>query len=340
MQVVVIGAGRMGAIRTEDLAADPRVSEIVVVNRSDEKAQSLARQFGVTARPWDELDSLRPDAYVVAVATDAHSSLLTSLLERQVPVLCEKPIALTLRETDEVITSTRLHGSDLMVGFQRRFDPGIRRAHDLAVSGDLGTLYSLQLLSHDRTPSPREFIAGSGGIFRDLHVHDFDLVRWICGAEVETVYATKAVRSQWQYAEFGDADVCQMHLMTSTGVQVAVSGTRHHALGHEVRMEIHGSGDSVAAGLNPRTPLHALDGDLDEALALDVNVRPYTGFVDRFRDAFRHETAAFLGLVAGEHANPCPPEDARESLRIAVACEESIRRGTVVRVADITSESD
>ena len=337
MQVVVIGAGRMGAIRTEDLVADPRVDEVLIVNRTPDRATALARQFGARPLAWADLDSVRPDAYVAALATDAHSDLLTALLSRRVPVLCEKPIALTLEHTDEIIACAEGHGTPLQIGFQRRFDPGIRRARDLVAGGVVGTLYSMIMVAHDHTPSSREFLAGSGGIFRDMHVHDFDLVRWITGAEVETVYATKAVRAHAQYAEFDDADATQIQLVTTDGVQVTVSGTRHDALGHDVRLEIHGSLDSVAAGLNPRTPLRALDGEISPDAALDLNRRPYAGFVDRFRDAFRNETAAFVSLVTGEGGNPCPPDSARESLRIAIACEESIATGEAVRVADIGS---
>ncbi|MBK9740755.1 MAG: Gfo/Idh/MocA family oxidoreductase [Actinobacteria bacterium] len=338
MQVVVIGAGRMGAIRAVDLSADPRVTDVVIVNRTPDRAASLARELGATDVAWEDLSTLRPDAFVAALATDAHTDLLTGLLEQRVPVLCEKPIALTLEHTDEIIACAERYGTPIQIGFQRRFDPGISRARDLVVAGRLGVLYSMMMTAHDHTPSPREFIAGSGGIFRDMHVHDFDLVRWITGSEVATVYATKAVRAQHQYAEFDDADATQIQLVTVDGIQVSISGTRHDPLGHDVRMEIFGSADSVVAGLNPRTPLHSLDGDADPSASLGMNDRPYTGFVDRFREAFRVETAAFVSMVAGEAANACPPDAARESLRIAIACEESVRRGGVVHVADIGPE--
>ena len=337
MKVVVVGAGRMAAIRSEDLASDARVEQVLIANRSPGRAHDLARAVGATPVDWSEVLTVDADAYVVALATDAHAGLLADLAERAAPILCEKPIALTLTHTEEVIRHARHHSAPLQVGFQRRFDPGIRRARDLVAGGGLGVVYSMAMTSHDHTPSTREFLAGSGGIFRDLHVHDFDLVRWMTGSEVETVYATRAVRAHEQYAEFDDADVAQVHLVTSSGVQVAVSGARHDALGHDVRMDIFGSADSVAVGLNPRTPLHALDGDVDPTATLDINRDPYLGFVDRFRTAFRDETAAFVGFVRGESGNPCPPESALESLRIAIACEASVARGEAVRVAEMTS---
>ncbi len=333
MRILVVGAGRMGAIRVEDLAADPRVSEVLVTNRTQARATELAERFGARALPWDEATAVVADGTVVAVGTDAHGDLLDGILRHGRPVLCEKPIALTLADTQRVIDTAADHGADLQIGFQRRFDQAIRAVHQRIADGSVGTLYSMTMTAHDHTPSPREFIAGSGGIFRDMHVHDLDLVRWLTGSEVASVHATKAVREHHQYGEFDDADVSSILAVTQSGVQVLITGTRHDARGHDVRLEVHGSLDSLSAGLNARTPLLTMEGDLP------IGERPYTGFVDRFRDAFRAETAAFASLVEGSIPNPCPPDSALESLRAAIACEESIRRGAPVVVADIdTSE--
>jgi myo-inositol 2-dehydrogenase/D-chiro-inositol 1-dehydrogenase len=329
MRILVLGAGRMGAIRVEDLTADARVDEVLVANRTESRAASLAASFGAVHVPWSDASGSDVDATVVAVGTDAHGTLLDAVLQQGRPVLCEKPIALTLGGTQHAIDVAERHGTALQIGFQRRFDPAIREVHDRIRDGRVGVLYSMTMTAHDHTPSPREFIAGSGGIFRDMHVHDLDLVRWLAGTEVETVYATKAVRAQHQYAEFDDADVSTILAVTTSGVQVLITGTRHDALGQDVRLEAHGSLDSVSAGLNSRTPLHALEGDLS------IGANPYTGFVDRFREAFREETAAFVALALGQADNACPPDSALESLRIAIACEESVACGGPVRVADI-----
>ncbi len=329
MRVLVLGAGRMGAIRVADLVDDPRVDEVIVANRTESRAADVAARLGAGQVSWADALATGADAIVVAVGTDAHGTLLDQVLRRGRPVLCEKPIALTLRTTQHAIDLADRHGTDLQIGFQRRFDPTIRELHERIRDGRVGVLYSMTMTAHDHTPSPREFIAGSGGIFRDMHVHDLDLVRWLTDSEVETVHATKAVRAQQQYAELDDADVSTIHAVTSNGVQVLISGTRHDALGQDVRVEVHGSLDSVSAGLTSRTPLHALEGDLR------IGTDPYTGFVDRFRDAFREETAAFVSLARGEAGNACPPDSALESLRVAIACEESVARGGPVRVADI-----
>ena len=329
MRILVVGAGRMGAIRVEDLVADPRVDEVLVTNRTAERADEVAERHGASAVPWAHATDDIADATVVAVGTDVHGDLLDRILRHGRPVLCEKPIALTLADTQRVIDLADEHAVPLQIGFQRRFDAPIRAVKDAIADGSVGTLYSMTMTAHDHQPSPREFIAGSGGIFRDMHVPDLDLVRWLTGSEVESVTATKRVREHLQYGEFDDADVSSILAVTESGVQVVITGTRHDALGHDVRLEVHGSRDSVSAGLNPRTPLRTMENDLP------VNTHPYTGFVDRFRDAFRHETGAFVALARGESSNPCPPDSALESLRIAIACEESVRRNGPVAVAEI-----
>ena len=187
MRIAVIGAGRMGSIRVEDLVADPRVDDVLVANRTPERARALAGRFGATAVEWSRVGDLDVDATVVALATDAHADLLETVLAQGRPVLCEKPIALTLADSEAVIALAQRHGASLQVGFQRRFDPGLRAVRDRVADGGLGTVYALRLLSHDHTPSTPEFIAGSGGIFRDLHVHDLDLAAWLTGEQIETV---------------------------------------------------------------------------------------------------------------------------------------------------------
>jgi myo-inositol 2-dehydrogenase/D-chiro-inositol 1-dehydrogenase len=329
MKVLVMGAGRMGAIRVEDLAADPRVTEVMITNRNQPKAQALADQFGATVVPWDNATDKIADAVVVAVGTDGHEFVLNGVLPHALPVLCEKPIALTLEGTQAAIDLAQRSGSSLQIGFQRRFDSAIREVHDTIESGAVGTLYALTMTAHDFTPSTKEFMGGSGGIFRDLHVHDFDLIRWLTGSEIEKVYATKAVREFPDYAEFDDADVTSINATTVSGVQVTVSGTRHGALGHDVRLEVFGSTDTLSAGLNQRTPLRTMEGDLA------LNTDAYHGFVDRFRDAFRNETQSFVSFALGDIANPCPPESALESLRAAIACEHSIISGSAVEVAQV-----
>ena len=332
MRIVVVGAGRMGVIRAEDLATDGRVDEIVITNRNPERAAELAARVGGSVAPWPS-DTSNPDTwptadgYAVTTTTDTHADIIGALASLGRPLLIEKPLAMSLEETDRIID---LSGDVTMqIGFQRRFDAGIRAIKDAIDSGRLGVLYTMTLTAHDMTPGSPDYIAGSGGTFRDMLVHDLDLARWLSGSEIATVYATGHVRDNPDYAAANDHDVVAVHLTMANGVPILISGTRHDPVGHDIRMEAFGSLDSISAGLNHRTPIHLADGDLN------VDADPYGGFMDRFRAAFTAETSAFVDVVRGERDNPCPPEASRAALAAAVACEISAREGRVVDMTEI-----
>ena len=325
MRIAVIGAGRMGALRTEDLVKVG--AEETVFNRTLAGAKTLADKFNSQHGEISDIQKSKFDAYVVATATDSHIGLLDNLIPLGKPILCEKPISLTVEDTDSVIEVCKKFGTQIQVGFQRRFDPPISKAANLVAGGEVGTLYAMHMHAHDHLPSTLEFLEGSGSIYRDLHVHDFDLIRWITQSEISKVYATQAVREHKQYAKYDDADVSLISLTTASGVQVAITGTRHNPVGHDVRIEVFGSKDSISVGLNPKTPIHDIDGQLNFA---DVR---YKGFIERFREAFTQESQAFHQFAKGEIANPCPPKSAREALRVAIACEESIKSGSAVSIA-------
>jgi myo-inositol 2-dehydrogenase/D-chiro-inositol 1-dehydrogenase len=206
------------------------------------------------------------------------------------------------------------------------------QAREFVESGSLGTVYDLVLASRDHTPPGRDFLPGSGGIFRDLHVHDFDIASWIVGSPIETVQATRAIRGEGDYAEFDDADVTKIIATTESGVPISITGTRHDARGHDVRLEVFGSQDSLSAGITSRTPLLTLDG-ADVGIDNDV----YSGFIDRFREAFRAETTAFVDVIAGA-PNPCPPSAALDALRAAIACERAVATGQRILVRDVSDE--
>lgn len=164
---------------------------------------------------------------------------------RGVADLLEKPIALTLRDTAEVIEHAGRAGNLLQIAFQRRLDPDYGRAYRAVRDG---TLYSIRITAHDAEPAPEEFIASSGGTYRDLHIHDFDLARWLTGLDVEWVYAVGSVRGFDRYARFGDVDNAAILMTMSDGLPVIVTGTRHNPRGHDLRMEVFGSRESLSIG--------------------------------------------------------------------------------------------
>jgi len=197
MRIAVLGTGRMGSARAKLL----RSEEVLLAGGDPARTAAVAAACGATPVTVEEALAGTPDGVVVASATDRHAEHLLAAAELGVPVLCEKPIALTVEDTRAAVEALARTGATVQVGFQRRFDPGFAAARE----ADVGTRYSLRITARDADPAEEHYIPGSGGIFRDMHVHDFDLARWISGREVATVYATGAVRGFERFArQYGE----------------------------------------------------------------------------------------------------------------------------------------
>lgn len=235
MRIAVLGAGRIGSFRARVLSELPAVDEIIMGNRTVERAEKLAREVGGTAGTIEEAIGSEPDAVFVSLVTELHAEALHRCIDAGLPIFCEKPIALTLPETAGVIEHADRAGNLIQVAFQRRLDPDYLRAYQQIRDGRLGTLYSIRITAHDAEPAPEEFIASSGGTYRDLHIHDFDLARWLTGLEVEQVYAVGSVRGFDRYAKYDDVDNVAILMNMSDGLPVLITGTRHNPRGHDFR---------------------------------------------------------------------------------------------------------
>jgi myo-inositol 2-dehydrogenase / D-chiro-inositol 1-dehydrogenase len=319
MKIGLLGAGRIGVLHAGVLADDPGVDQILVGDADQERAEEVAGKVGGEAGPIEAVLESGPDAVVIAASTPAHAPLIRAAVEANVPAFCEKPIALDLGETIEIVREVEDSGATLQIGFQRRFDAGYTEARRLVETGALGTIYSLRLATHDPEPPPEEYIPASGGIFRDLHIHDFDILRWLTGGEVEEVFATGSVRNFDFFAEHDDVDTAAALIKMRDGVVAVLTGGRHDPLGYDVRAEIFGSRDSIAVGVDRRTPLRSVEPGISPS-----GKDAYPNFQDRFLEAYTAEMEHFLALVRGEVGNPCTAADALEALRIAMAADLSL----------------
>ena len=328
MRVGLIGAGRIGAFHARTLADHPTVTGVVVTDPLLERAEVVATDVGGTVAPDapSMLESI--DAMVVAAATDVHAEMMLLAAEAGIPVFCEKPIATDLPATDVVVERLRALGIPAQIGFQRRFDFGYRGAKDLVDSGRLGHLYSVRTTTHDYDPPPPGY--HDTGIFKDTQIHDFDILRFVTGQEVVEAYADGHTTTTEEFGEDRPVDTGVVILSLTDGTRTLMSGIRHDPLGHDVRMELFGTRDSVSVGLEPRLPLRSVEN----GVAPPAEPTPKT-FLDRFAPAYRDEIAAFVEVTEGRLASPCTPEDAREALRIAVACDVSRAEHRPVEMKEI-----
>jgi myo-inositol 2-dehydrogenase/D-chiro-inositol 1-dehydrogenase len=332
LRVGVVGVGRIGAHHARSLLALAGVAELVVADADPARAELVARELGASATAPAALIESTPDALVIATPTPAHVPFLRLAAEAGVPTFCEKPVALELAALDEVAAEVEATGTLVQIGFQRRFDAGYRAARDAVAAGRVGRLLVLRAATHDPAPPGEEYVAASGGIFRDLHIHDFDAIRFVTGREVVEVYADGAVRETPWFARHDDVDAAVATLRLDDGALAVVTGTRRDPLGYDVRLEVFGTGDSIAVGVDERSPYRSVEQG--QAPPAD----PYRTFLDRFDAAYRAELEAFVAAVRVGGPSPCTLADARAALAIAVAADRSRAERRPVAVEEVGPE--
>jgi myo-inositol 2-dehydrogenase/D-chiro-inositol 1-dehydrogenase len=323
----VIGLGRIGTFHTETLSNLDGLDELVVTDERTDVARAVAAKYGVKAvDSVEELLSSGIDGVVVAAATPAHAELTLAAVERGIPTLCEKPIASTAAESARVAES----GVPVQVGYQRRFDTAFAAAKRAVDDGSLGILHTVRSTTMDPAPPPMDYIKGSGGIFRDCAVHDFDIINWITGQRAVEVYATGSVQGDPLFSEYKDVDTAAVIVKFDGGALGVVSNARYNARGYDCRLEVHGFDDSVAAGWDQGVPLRNIDPQNDFPTGPSHHF-----FMDRFTEAFRTELAMFVEVAKGGPVLGATVADAVEVAYLAEAATESLRRGVPVRIDEV-----
>ncbi len=333
LHVGVIGVGRIGAFHVESLRALDGVSALTLADADATRALQVAKDLDANAAETPEaLVDAGVDALVIATATAGHAPLLRLAAAAGIPAFCEKPVALDLAAIDDVLEEVSRAGILVQIGFQRRFDAGYRAARDAVATGTLGSLLAVRAATHDPAPPAEAYIAASGGIFRDLSIHDFDAVRYVTGEDIVEVYADGAVRETPWFAEHGDVDVAVAVLRMSGGALGILSGTRHDPLGYDVRLEVFGVSDSISVGVDRRSPLRSVE----PGAASPADAR-YGNFLERFELAYRAELAAFVEAVRNGGESPCPLSEARAALLVALAADRSRAERRPVSIEEVAS---
>lgn len=338
MKVGVVGAGRIGTVHTKTLIGQPGITEVIVVDSSTDALAQLQESAstvdsGANLVISHDLDSISDggcDALVVAAPTPMHADLIVWGVDAGMAVFCEKPIALDQVSTQRVVQLVESTGAIVQIGFQRRFDPGFIAARELLVNGELGQLYSARILTFDPAPPPPEYIAGSGGMFRDTHIHDFDSLLWVIGKPAQDVWATGSVVQHDWISDHDDVDTTAIVIRFTDGSLATINGSRSNPRGYDVRMELLGERESVSVGHGQRTPVWHMDNSEPPTAA-------YESFVERFADAYEAQIVAFIASVESGVQVGCTVQEARDALILADAADYSRRTGRIVSVESIAS---
>ena len=330
MRFAVLGAGRIGQVHANALSQVAGAKFVAIADPFAEAARAVQAAHGCDIRTIDQIvasDDI--DAVLICTPTDTHADLIERFARAGKAIFCEKPVDLEIDRVRACLDVVQQTGSFLMIGFQRRFEPDfnvIKRAID---DGKIGNVEMITLTSRDPSPPPISYIERSGGIFRDMTIHDFDVARWLLGEEVETVQAAASVLVDPAIGEAGDYDSVSVLMTTASGKHCAISCSRRASYGYDQRIEVHGELGAISAVNHAEARV--------EFAGPEGYTRPPNqhSFITRYIDAYRAEIEAFVAAVTSGAPPPVAGEDGLRALALALAAMRSVDEGRAVSVAEI-----
>jgi myo-inositol 2-dehydrogenase/D-chiro-inositol 1-dehydrogenase len=330
VRFAILGAGRIGQVHARAVTSTPDATLVAIADPVADAAQRVADAYGCDIRSIDEI-AASDDVGAVAICTptNTHADLIEQFAKAGKAVFCEKPIDLSLERVKTCLKTVEAEDATLMVGFNRRFDPDFMALKKSIDDGRIGDVEMITLTSRDPGPPPYEYIKVSGGIFRDMTIHDFDVARWLLGEEVETVQAAASVLTDTKIGELVDFDSINVILTTASGKQCTITNSRRATYGYDQRIEVLGSKGSVSAENHREANIEIADST--------GYLRPplLNFFMSRYVNAYANEIAAFVGAVANGSPTPTTGHDGMMALALADAALKSVAEGSVVKVSDV-----
>lgn len=324
LNLALFGAGRIGQIHANNISLHPHCCLKYVIDMNDTVAQQTAEKYGAQAVSVDQaLADPRIDAVLICSITETHADLIELSAKAGKAIFCEKPVDLSIERVDACLAVVKGANVPLMMAFNRRFDPNFAHLKAVLDSGDMGDVEMLTISSRDPEAPPASYIKSSGGMFRDMTIHDFDVARWLLGEDPVSVYATASAMTSVHVKEAGDVDTAIITLTCKSGKMAVITNSRRASYGYDQRVEVHASGGMLSVNNIPESTLSIATKN---GMA---SQKPMAFFLERYAEAYRNELDAFItGLQAGEENYPVG-EDGRKALLIANAALKSLETGNV-----------
>jgi myo-inositol 2-dehydrogenase/D-chiro-inositol 1-dehydrogenase len=326
--VAIFGAGRIGQIHARNAAGSAELTLKYVVDPNRVVAEALANQTGAVVADVDTvLGDGSVSGVIIASATNVHLDQALSAAAVGKAIFCEKPLDLDLARARKA--GAQLAGAAMLVGFNRRFDPHFAALKARVESKAIGNLESLNIISHDPAPPPVSYIRVSGGLFKDMAIHDFDMARWLLGEEPIEVFASASCLVDSAIEEAGDVDTARTLLRTETGRLCVISNTRRSGYGYDQRIEAYGSAGTVRAD---NVLVSTVSTCTERGLASDAL---QNFFLDRYAEAYRREMKHFVNILRDGEAPVAGYHDGVAALVLAEAAARSVKLNTPVRVSSV-----
>jgi myo-inositol 2-dehydrogenase/D-chiro-inositol 1-dehydrogenase len=327
IEVALFGAGRIGKIHASNVARQAGVKLKYVVDMNQAAAAELAAQHGALVT---DVEAAFADkavrAVVIASSTDTHAEFIQRAAASGKAIFCEKPVDLAIERARECADAVTKAGVTCMIGFQRRFDPTFAALKVRLAAGEIGGAEMLVITSRDPGAPPVDYIKHSGGVFKDMLIHDFDLFRWILADEAISVYATGSCLTDPAIAQAGDIDSTAVTIHTKRGRLCQINTSRRAAYGYDQRFEVLGSKGMLQAGNHKPTEVSA-----HTAVSVSQD-KPEHFFLERYRTAYALEMAHFFDALAKGSAVRTTVQDGLKALELAEAAARSLRDKTIVEL--------
>ena len=334
VRIGLLGAGRIGKLHGTNLMNAVPDAEVTVVADPfmNEAMEAWAAGLGIPkcTKDADEVFSDPDvDAIFICSSTDTHADFIIKAAKAGKDIFCEKPIHTDIAKIKEAIAAVEEAGVKLQVGFVRRFDHNHKAVRDVAVSGDLGRIYVVKVTSRDPEGPPMSYVEVSGGIFNDMMIHDFDMVRYLSGSEVTEVNAIGAVLTDPGYAKYDDVDTAIVTVKFENGAIGVIDNCRTAPYGYDQRVEVHCEKGCVQDGndLESEVLISRADGVF--------SAKPTWFFLERYNDAFIEEEKQFIDCVINDKPVPVDGNDGLQPVRIALAAKKSLKEGRAVSMSEI-----
>ncbi len=332
-RLALLGAGRIGKVHAGAIASDPRARLVAVADAHAPSAEAIAKMAGgCEIRTIEEIEqSDDVDAVLICTPTNTHADLIGRFARAGKAVFCEKPVDLSIERVRDCLKTIAETNATVMLGFNRRFDPHFQAVRGAIDDGRIGDVEMVTITSRDPGAPPPEYITVSGGIFRDMTIHDFDMARYLLGEEIDSVMASASVLVDPKIGELGDFDSASVILTTASGKQCVISNSRRSSYGYDQRIEVHGSLGAVSA--ENQRPV-----SIEVATKTGYN-RPalHDFFMTRYTQAYAAEIAAFIDAL--DNKTPASPsaQDGLMALALAEAALKSVREKRAVKLSEITA---
>lgn len=323
---LLVGAGRIGKIHAENIVRSGRGSLAYVADSNPGAATELAAKWGAKLTAPENAPPDDVDAVLIASSTDTHADWIERSAAAGKAIFCEKPLDLDIRRAESCLAFVGKRGTPLYMGFNRRYDPSFAKLKRESQSGAIGRIETVHIISRDPSPPPIDYVARSGGLFRDMMIHDLDMGRWLLGEEPVEVFARGSALVNPDIGAAGDVDTAMVILRTASGTMCQIANSRRCAFGYDQRIEVFGSKGSVAAANHTTTSVTtARESGFTTEPAL-----PF--FLERYAAAYRLELEDFLNALEGKSVELATGEDGRRALKLADAAQESVFSGAPVKL--------